>query len=92
MRPGAYRSRAGEEEAARHRGAIMAEQRKRLASPRRDWRTSWAVTSGRVSKIEHGAVSTDEGLASYIAALSGKLELVADIGGHLLKMLANQAA
>jgi hypothetical protein len=34
--------RTGEEEGARHRGAIMAEQRKRLAFTRRDWRTSWA--------------------------------------------------
>lgn len=37
-------------------------------------------------------VSTVEALASYIAALGGKLELVADIGGHLLKMPANPAA
>ena len=32
------------------------------------------------------------GPASYIAALGGKLELVADIGGHLLKMPDNPAA
>jgi transcriptional regulator with XRE-family HTH domain len=50
------------------------------------------VTPGRVSQIEHGEVSTVEALASYIAALGGKLELVADIGGHLLKMPANPAA
>jgi transcriptional regulator with XRE-family HTH domain len=50
------------------------------------------VTPGRVSQIEHGEVSTVEALASYIAALGGKLELIADIGGHLLKMPANPAA
>jgi hypothetical protein len=50
------------------------------------------VAPGRVSQIEHGEVSTVEALASYIAALGGKLELVADIGGHLLKMPANPAA
>jgi hypothetical protein len=33
-----------------------------------------------------GEVSTVEALASYIAALGGKLELIADIGGHLVKM------
>jgi hypothetical protein len=44
---------------------------------------------GRVSQIEHGEVSTVGALASYLAALGGKLELVADIGGHLLKMPAN---
>jgi hypothetical protein len=47
---------------------------------------------GRVSQIEHGEVSTVEALASYIAALGGKLELVVDIGGHLVKMPANPAA
>ncbi len=51
-----------------------------------------SVTPGRVSQIEHGEVSTAEALASYIAALGGKLELIADIGGHLLKMPANPAA
>ena len=49
------------------------------------------VTPGRVSQIEHGEVSTVEALAGYIAALGGKLELVADIGGHLLKMPADPA-
>ena len=33
-----------------------------------------------------------EALATYVAALGGKLELVADIGGHLLKMPASPAA
>jgi hypothetical protein len=39
-----------------------------------------------VSQIERGEVATVEALATYVAALGGKLELVADIGGHLLKM------
>ena len=42
--------------------------------------------------IERGEVATVEALATYIAALGGKLELVADIGGHLLKMPADPAA
>ena len=50
------------------------------------------MTPGRVAQIEHGAVSTVKGLASYIAALGEKLELVPDIGGDLLKMLAKSAA
>jgi hypothetical protein len=61
----AYQARVGEDEAARRRGAIMAEQ----------WGHQLA-----------------EALASYIAALGGKLELIADIGGHLLNMPANPAA
>ena len=40
------------------------------------------MTPGRVSQIEHGEVSTVEALASYIAALGRKLELVANIGGR----------
>ncbi len=48
------------------------------------------VTPGRVSQIEHGEVSTVEAPASYIAALGGKLELVADIGGHLRKDASQQ--
>lgn len=43
-------------------------------------------------KIKHGEVSTVQALASYIAALGGKLDLIADIGGYLLKMPANPAA
>jgi hypothetical protein len=37
-------------------------------------------------------LSFTEALAGYIAALGGKLELVADIGGHLLEMPADPAA
>ncbi len=44
------------------------------------------VSPGRVSQIERGEVATVEAIATYVAALGGKLELVADIGGHLLKM------
>ena len=50
------------------------------------------VAPGRVSQIEHGQVSTVEALASCVAAFGGKLGLIADIGGHLLKMPANPAA
>jgi DNA-binding XRE family transcriptional regulator len=89
----AYRGRVGEEEAARRRDAIMAgqwgyqcaEQRKRLGFTQAGLAEIIGVTPGRVSQIEHGEVSTVEALASYIAALGGKLELIADIGGHLVR-------
>jgi transcriptional regulator with XRE-family HTH domain len=38
------------------------------------------VAPGRVSQIEHGEVSTVKALASCVAALDGKLGLIADIG------------
>jgi DNA-binding XRE family transcriptional regulator len=96
----AYRARVGEEEAARRRGSIMAErlghqlaeQRERLGFTQAGLAEILGVTPGRVSQIEHGELSTVEALASYITALGGKLELVADIGGHLLKMPASQTA
>jgi DNA-binding XRE family transcriptional regulator len=96
----AYRSRIGGEEAARRRGAIMAEQwgyqlaeqRKRLGFTQAGLAEIMGVTAGRVSQIEHGEVSTVEALASYIAALGGRLELIADIGGHRLKLPADPAA
>ena len=95
----AYRSRVGEEEAARRRGAIMAEQwgfqlaeeRNRLGVTQAGLAEIMGVSPGRVSQIEHGEVATVEALAAYVSALGGKLELLADFGGHLLKMPANPA-
>ncbi len=92
--------RAWARRVGRRRGAIMAEQwghqlaeqRKRLGFTQAGLADIMGVTPGRVSQIEHGEVSTVGALASYIAALGGKLELVADIGGHLLKMPDNPAA
>ena len=67
-------------------GYQLAEQRKRLGFTQAGLAEIMGVTPGRVSQIEHGEVSTVDALASYIAALGGRLELIADIGGHLLKM------
>jgi DNA-binding XRE family transcriptional regulator len=61
----AYRARVGEQEAARRRGAIMAEQwgyqlaeqRKRLGFTQAGLAQIMGVTPGRVSQIEHGEVS-----------------------------------
>jgi DNA-binding XRE family transcriptional regulator len=42
------------------------------------------ISKARVSQIEHGQVdrAAIRGLADYVAALGGRLELVADFGGH----------
>src|ERR1700745_2213332 len=61
----------------------LAEQRRRLGFTQAGLAEIMGVTPGLVSQIEHGEVSTVEALASYIVALGGKLELIADIGGHL---------
>ncbi|MFI5717800.1 helix-turn-helix domain-containing protein [Nocardia sp. NPDC051750] len=94
-----YRRRVGEEEAARRRRSIMAEQwghrlaeeRKRLGFTRAGLAEIMGVSPGRVSQIEHGEVATVEALAAHVSAL-GELELLADIGGHLLKMPTDPAA
>jgi DNA-binding XRE family transcriptional regulator len=96
----AYRRRVGDEEAARRRGAIMAEQwghalaeeRKRLGFTQAGLAELMGVTPGRISQIEHGEVATVEAIASYVVALGGTLELLADFGGHQLKLPANPAA
>ncbi|MGI5216775.1 helix-turn-helix domain-containing protein [Nocardia sp. CA-290969] len=79
----------GEEEIARRRRSIMAEQwgyqlaeeRKRLGSTQAGSAEITGVSPGRVSQIEHGEVAMVEALAAYVSALGGKLELPADIGG-----------
>lgn len=96
----AYRARVGEDEAARRRGAIMAEQwghqlaeeRKRLNFTQAGLAEIMGVSPGRVSQIERGEVATVDAIATYVAALGGRLELLADIGGHLLRLPANPAA
>jgi hypothetical protein len=50
-----------------------------------------AQVKDRLDKLNE-EIKAGEALASSIAALGGKLELVADIGGHLPKMPANPAA
>ncbi|WP_327150149.1 helix-turn-helix domain-containing protein [Nocardia sp. NBC_01329] len=95
-----YRRRVGEEEAARLRRSIMAEQwgyqlaeeRKRLGFTQAGSAEIMGVSPGRVSRIEHGEVATVEALVACVSALGRKLELPADIGGHLLKMPTDPAA
>jgi transcriptional regulator with XRE-family HTH domain len=77
---------------AGQRGYQLAGQRERLGFTQAGLAEIMGVTLGCVSQIEQGEVSTVEALASYIAALGGRLELIADIGGHLPKMPASLAA
>jgi hypothetical protein len=44
------------------------------------------VSVARVSQIEAGAVSTQDVLSRYIAALGGTLRLIADFGDEQLKV------
>ncbi|MFI6315852.1 hypothetical protein ACIBEK_37605 [Nocardia fusca] len=70
-------------------GYQLAEERKRLGFTQAGLA---GVSPGRVSQIEHSEVATGEAVATYVSALGGKLELPADIGGHLLKLPTDPAA
>jgi predicted transcriptional regulator len=96
----AYRERVGVDEAAHRRGAIMAEQwgcqlakeRRRLGVTQAGLAKIMSVSPGRVSQIERGEIATVDAIAAYVSALGGKLDLLVDIGGHLLRMPTNPAA
>jgi DNA-binding XRE family transcriptional regulator len=96
----AYPERAGEAEAARKRGAIMAvqwghelaQERRRLGRTQAGLADLMGVTPGRVSQIERGEVATVEAIAAYVIALGGTLDLLVNLGGHLLKMPATPSS
>ncbi|QXJ22693.1 XRE family transcriptional regulator [Actinomadura graeca] len=81
-------------EVARRRNRLLAEERAhRLAEARRrrqltqkDIAASMGVTQSRVSAIERGSLGRAElgTLAAYVAALGGRLEIVADFGDEKL--------
>jgi transcriptional regulator with XRE-family HTH domain len=73
-------------------GYQLAEERKRLGFTQAGLAGVMGVSPGRVSQIEHSEVATGEAVATYVSALGGKLELPADIGGHLLKLPTDPAA
>jgi DNA-binding XRE family transcriptional regulator len=90
----------GEAEAERRRKALMAhqsghrlaEERKRHGLTQAQLAEVMGVTPGRVSQIERGEVSTVEALARYIAALGGRLDLVATFADHTLTVTTTDAA
>ncbi len=73
-------------------GYQLAEERKRLGFTQAGLGEVLGVSPGRASQIEPGEVARVEALAAYVPALGGQLELLADIGGHLLKMPTDPAA
>ena len=98
----AYRARVGEGEAARRRGAIMAEQwgyqlaeqRKRLGFTQAGLAEIMGVTPGRVSQIERGEVSTIEAVARYVQAIGGTIQISAIFGDdhYILRGTVTEAA
>lgn len=68
------------------RGWRLVELRKRREMTQEQVAERMGVSVARVSQIESGAVSTQEVLARYIAALGGTLKLIADFGDEQLKV------
>jgi DNA-binding XRE family transcriptional regulator len=68
------------------RGWRLAELRKRRGMTQEQVATRMEVSVARVSQIEAGAVSTQDVLRRYIAALGGTLKLIADFGDEQLKV------
>jgi predicted XRE-type DNA-binding protein len=75
-------ARRGEQMLAQVRAHRLAEIRKRKHVTQVEVARDMGITQARVSKIERGEVSRSEvdTLASYVRALGGKLQLVANFG------------
>lgn len=79
-----------EDEVDTHRGRMLAEvrafrlaeARKRRQMTQRTMADAMGISQARVSAIERGDLSRSElsTLVAYVAALGGKLEIVADFG------------
>lgn len=88
----AIRSKAAAEETvararrlAERRGHELAETRKRLGLTQREIAEALGVSVSRISQIEHGATSF-EGIARYIEALGGRLDLIAHFGDKFVHL------
>jgi DNA-binding XRE family transcriptional regulator len=68
------------------RGWRLAEMRKRRGMTQEQVAVRMGVSVARVSQIESGDVSTQDGLSRFVAALGGTLKLVADFGDEQLKL------
>ncbi len=70
---------------ARQAGQRLSDERRRHGVTQAQLAQAMGVTPpGRVSQIERGEVATVEAIARYVAALGGRLELVANFDDHSL--------
>lgn len=70
---------------AERRGHQLAEARKLLGLTQRDIAAALGVSVSRISQIEHG-VTSFEGIARYVEALGGRLDLVAHFGDRIVRL------
>lgn len=79
-------ARRGGQMLAEERAHRLAEARKRRHLTQRELAGVMGISQARVSAIERGQIDRTElsTLAAYVAALGGKLEIVADFGDEKL--------
>ncbi|WP_449061377.1 helix-turn-helix domain-containing protein [Planomonospora algeriensis] len=82
----AAREASREQLRAELRGAQLAEMRKRLGISQKLLAERMGVSQARVSQIEHGQIGGLDTLRSYVVALGGTLDVVADFGDHTVKV------
>ncbi|MEV0594884.1 helix-turn-helix domain-containing protein [Nonomuraea cavernae] len=68
------------------RGAQLADMRKRMGVSQKLLAERMGVSQARVSQIEHGQIGGLDTLRSYVVALGGTLDVVADFGDHTVKV------
>lgn len=68
------------------RGTELADARKHMGVTQRELAAAVGVSVARISQIEHGEVESFEIIARYVEALGGRLDLVADFGGHTVRL------
>jgi DNA-binding XRE family transcriptional regulator len=71
---------------AEQRAFRLAEMRRRLGITQAEVAARMGITQGRVSAIEHAKPGSTElrTLATYVEALGGRLEIIADFGDQRL--------
>jgi DNA-binding XRE family transcriptional regulator len=71
---------------AQARGHQLALTRKQLGLGQKEIAAAMAVSTARVSQIEHGDVTSFEVIARYVEALGGWLDLVAYFGDRTVRL------
>ncbi|WP_066364547.1 helix-turn-helix domain-containing protein [Herbidospora mongoliensis] len=82
----ADREASREQMRAELRGAQLADMRKRLGVSQQVLAERMGISQARVSQIEHGQIGGLDVVRSYVTALGGTLEVVADFGDHTVKV------
>ncbi len=82
----AARETGREQLRAEQRGAQLADARKRLGVSQKLVAERMGISQARVSQIEHGQIGGLDALRSYVVALGGTLDVVADFGDHTVKV------